>query len=236
MKSQEWRGSDYMRYDEDMCYQENPPDICNQDGFDINSLDPTLQSVTGLYSRDLYCSECFLKVWRQKLTSPFLINGTWTDYRIEQFAKLQSQCSTSMPYTTSAATLYVGTPTAPTVTTAIGGPSTTSVTITPTCAGQVVQQQSEPLTCNGMSDQYNVSTGDVRYGTNNYDCGFEKTACFPLPCQLKVLDKYGLTCAQLATSLSNSTHKVTVEQFLGWNQNIQGSCDSLSINQRVCVR
>lgn len=39
-----------------------------------------------------------------------------------------------------------------------------------------------------------------------------------------------------AAQLSNSTYNVTSARFLGWNPNIQGSCDDLAIDQRICIR
>lgn len=70
---------------------------------------------------------------------------------MEQFDDIQRECSTSLPYTTSASTLYVGEATLTTTTGATPtDPSTT--TATPTCQGQMVQPLANWLTCNDLSD------------------------------------------------------------------------------------
>lgn len=66
---------------------------------------PTLQIFRS--SRDQYCSECFLRLWRQQLLYPMLSPGVSTDYLVDQFGKLQRECSTTMPFTTSSATLVI---------------------------------------------------------------------------------------------------------------------------------
>ncbi|ORY13820.1 hypothetical protein BCR34DRAFT_534999 [Clohesyomyces aquaticus] len=237
LKSQEWTGSDYVRYDPAMCLADNPPDICNSEDFEVDQINPNLQSITGLYSSSLLCDECFLEVWRQKLLSPFLVKSNWTDYRISAFDAMQKNCSTTMAYSTSAATLLIGTQNTTNVPTPTSGipPITTGVSVTPTCTGQTVQPPSSPYGCGDLSDSYHVSTGDVLVATNDPYCQFSNSVCLPLGCEIKVIDKYRQTCDALAKSLSNSTTNVTTEQFFGWNQNIQGSCDDLAIGQRVCM-
>lgn len=32
-----------------------------------------------------------------------------------------------------------------------------------------------------------------------------------------------------------TAHSVTAARFFGWNQNIQGSCDDLSLDWRICI-
>ncbi|KAF2794926.1 carbohydrate-binding module family 18 protein [Melanomma pulvis-pyrius CBS 109.77] len=235
LESQEWSGSDYVRYDPEMCLYDDSPEICNQEDFDVDVIDPSLQQITGLYASSLYYNECFLKVWRQRLISPFLVPGNWTQYRIDQFDALQQNCSTSMAYSTSAATLYIGTPnaTAPTPTT--GVIVSTPITIVPTCTGQIVVVSEAIADCNGLSDMYQVSTGDLKVATQDAFCEFDKPLCLPLACEIKVITTYGETCESLAVQISNSTRKVSAEQFFGWNSNIQGSCDDLAIDQRICT-
>jgi len=238
LKSQTWSGSDYIRYDSAMCLVDDPPAICDQEDFEVEQLDPTLQTITNLYSSSLLCDECFLKIWRQRLLSPFVIAGNWTQYRVNQFDAMQKNCSTSLPYSTSAATLFVGTANASMIPTPTSGiiPINTGITVAPTCTGQVVQPSTSPLTCNDLSDLYHVSTGDLQVATKDSYCSFSKAVCLPLGCEIKTIEKYGETCASLATQISNATRKVTEQQFFGWNQNIQGSCDDLAIDQRICIR
>lgn len=69
---------------------------------------------------------------------------------IGQFDDMQSECSTSLPHTTSASTLYVEEATSTTTTGETSlGPSTTP---TFQCQGQTIQPLANWLTCNGLSD------------------------------------------------------------------------------------
>jgi hypothetical protein len=244
LNSQTWVGTDYIRYDEALCAVDSSPEICDDVDFDVEALDPSLQSVIGLY--DKY--ECFLNVCRQRLLSPFLVSGNWTQYRIEAFEELQKGCSVAMPYVTTAFSLYVGIPTTtpvlplcsfdpsigeyicPTVTVTASGAITTA-----TCTGQIVQPPLKFRGCNPLSDQYYVSTGDLKAITNEI-CTFESTICLPLPCKTKVIGRYEETCTSLAKQISNLTHKVTHEQFMSWNPNLMGSCDGVALGQRICAR
>lgn len=226
----------------------------------LDQIDPAMKAVSNLYSSELFCSECFMKVWRQRLLSPLLPAGNFTDYLIEQFEDMQTVCSTTMPYVTSASTLYVGTPTATITATA------TRTGTTPTCTGQWVGPAPTPLGCNQLADMYQVSTGDIREATGHFYCEVTREVCLPPPCPLEAIRNYGTTwqvlllfssspslstgkvmgcngwrangddrpSEQLAAQLSNSTYNVTAARFFGWNQNIQGSCDDLALDQRVC--
>lgn len=134
-----------------------------------------------------YCSECFMKMWRQRLLSPFLPISNFTDYLIEQFNSIQSDCSTTMPYTTSASTLYVGT------TKAISNATTTTAGTTTTCTGEWIQPLVTTLSCNQVSDLYNVSTGDLRAATDDPFCGIDIEVCLPNPCPIAIINRYGTT-------------------------------------------
>lgn len=174
--------------------------------------------------------------------NPWLADGTFTEYMIDEFDSLQANCSTTLPYTTYTSTLFVdlvtemstATPT-PTPTSSESGASSTSVppTVTPTCIGQIVEPVENWLTCNDLSDTYGVSTGDARVLTGHSDCFFEEDVCLPLPCELDIIWDMP-TCEQLAERYSNSTHTITVNQLLSWNPNLQGTCDRLAMGQRVC--
>lgn len=82
------------------------------------------------------------------MLDPWLVQSNFTDYLIDQFNRVQSNCSTTLPYTTSSSTLYVATY-APT-TTAIASNSTTIATTT--CTGQAIPPLATPLICNDLSD------------------------------------------------------------------------------------
>lgn len=85
-----------------------------------------------------------------RLLDPWLAPSNFTGYLINQFDYVQSNCSTTLPYTTSSSTLYIGAQTAATTTVT----ATTNVTVapTPTCLGQVVQPLANWLTCNDLCD------------------------------------------------------------------------------------
>ncbi|KAI0530291.1 hypothetical protein GGR58DRAFT_493829 [Xylaria digitata] len=233
LESQEWQGSDYIRWDPGMCFAyEEVPAQCSDPEFDLGEINSDMSAVTNLYDSSLYCSECFLELFRMRMLDPRLTNSNFTQYLMDEFSAIRSACSTTLPYTTSSATLYIGTPTTSSSTTAA---STTSgaVTATPTCLGQLVQPQGNYLTCNDLCDDYQVSTRDARVATRDYGCQFNTTICLPLPCELDTVWD-SPSCAALAERYSNSTDKLTELQFLSWNPNIQGSCEGVAIGQRVC--
>jgi hypothetical protein len=188
-----------------MCYQDDPPAICSDPDFSIQEVSADMAAIPNLYDADLvslksqnietcvdvetrqYCSECFMKLWRQRLLSPFLPVSNFTDYLVNQFEDMQQNCSTSMPYTTSASTLYVGSATS------TADSTTTGMVSTATCTGQWIQPVATPLSCNELSELYNVSTGDLRAVTNDPFCEIEAETCLPRPCSLAVIDTYGTT-------------------------------------------
>ncbi|KAM0699779.1 hypothetical protein Q7P36_000415 [Cladosporium allicinum] len=235
--SQSWQGSDYIRYDSLMCADESDmPDICNDEDFDIQSITADMQAMTNLYNSSMFCSECFLELYRLRLLDPWLASTNFTDYLIGQFDSVQQNCSTTLPYTMSSSTLYIGAQTTVTATATTTDAATTINTAASTavCLGQVVQPIANWLTCDDLSDTYNVSTGDARTATGDYDCFFDTPACLPLPCPIYTV--WGSpSCASLAELASNSTNNVSESQFLAWNSNIQGSCGRVANSQRVCM-
>ncbi|KAJ6018171.1 hypothetical protein N7451_001550 [Penicillium sp. IBT 35674x] len=236
--SQDWQGSYYIRYDATMCSDESDmPAICNETDFDISSMTAEMQEMTNLYNSSFFCDECFLELYRMRLLDPWLTASNFTDYLIEQFDSVQENCSTTLSYTTSSSTLYIGAQTtiATATATTTGNTATTSTSAaTATCIGQLIQPISDWLSCNVLSDTYNVSTGDARLATSDYDCYFDAPVCLPLPCTITTT--WGApSCASLAQLASNSTNNVSVSQFLAWNSNIQGSCDGVANGQRVCL-
>ncbi|KAF4634252.1 hypothetical protein G7Y89_g3857 [Cudoniella acicularis] len=227
-ESQNWVGSNYIRWEPTMCFETNSTvPQCNDPTFDISHISDDMSSITNLYNKTLYCDECYLKLFRQRMLDPWLPKSNFTDYLVTQFGSLQSACSTSLPYTTSASTLFLGTPT----TTAKA--TTTSAFMMTTCTGQTLKPLNQPLTCNELSDQFNITTGDARVATSDYYCQFNRTICVPLPCQLDILWEYP-SCKELAAKYSSKSYVVTEAQFLSWNPNIQGSCDGLAAGQRIC--
>ncbi|ETS77354.1 hypothetical protein PFICI_11228 [Pestalotiopsis fici W106-1] len=218
-ESQSWQGSDYIRWDPLLCADlEDLPPQCNDSTFDPDEISPDMSALTNLYDSKL------------RLLDPWLSQSNFTDYLIGEFDDLQRKCSTTLPYSTSSSTLYIGsaTSTPTTINSTTGAPSAT-----PTCIGQLVQPKDDFLTCNDLSDTYGVSTGDARVATGDFVCQFTSTICLPLPCKLDTVWD-SPSCSDLARRYSNSTYNVTQAQFLSWNSNIQGSCDGVALGQRVC--
>jgi hypothetical protein len=135
-----------------------------------------------------YCSEYFLKLWRQKLLNPLLAPGDWMNYLLEQYDLLQTNCSVSMSVTTSASTLHV----TPTITSS-SVPTTTTVAnaTNAICFGQLAENQY--FTCAQLSDAYNVSIGTVMQVIGRLACLYNNTICLPQPCDLDVITTYTTT-------------------------------------------
>ncbi|OBT40136.1 hypothetical protein VE00_09960 [Pseudogymnoascus sp. WSF 3629] len=155
LESQTWQGSHYIRWDPTMCFPDGDDNStvasqCDDPDFDVGDISDEMSALTNIYDEELFCNECFLKLYRQRLLDPWLPVTNFTDYLIDQFDLVQTNCSTTLPYTTSASTLYVGTTTATTTT----GATTTgsSATTTSTCLGQMVEPLKNWLTCNDLSD------------------------------------------------------------------------------------
>ncbi|KUJ13268.1 carbohydrate-binding module family 18 protein [Mollisia scopiformis] len=237
LESQEWQGSDFIRWDPDVCNNENPidnPPQCNKPDFSPVDISPDMMSVTNLYDSSLYCSECFIKMWRQRLVSPLLPNSTFADYLLDQYEDIQSKCSTSLPVTTYSKNLLVTSPAATTTTSRVSDTSTAAPTATGTCLGQLIHPDSVNLvTCNDITDKYNVTTGDVRVVTDDYYCQFNTSICLPLPCELDTV-LGSPSCDNLTELYSTPDKNVSLTQFLFWNKAVQGSCGFLAIAQRVC--
>ncbi|KAL4902739.1 hypothetical protein BDW74DRAFT_169329 [Aspergillus multicolor] len=222
LESQEWQGSDYIRYSELACYNEDkdemPPE-CNDPWFSTAFITPEMNDITRLYDKSLLCSECFVQIWRRRLMSSKLPKDEFTDYLLEQYESIQNFCSVSLPVSTYSFELF----TRPTVATSTR-PSTT---------GQFVKATDDRLPCLRMADAYNVSSATLEHITGSTSCSFEGAICLPKPCELEVI--YGhSTCEGLATKFSADDAPVSLTQFLAWNPHLQGSCDRVNHVQRVC--
>lgn len=125
-------------------------------------------------------------MWRQRLMSPLLPNGEHTDYLLQQYDAIQSNCSTALPVTTYGTTLSVASATATVAqSTNIATTSTTSVSsASSTCFGQLIQPFNSYRSCFNISDTYNVSTGAIVAATGDYGCGFDSAICLPFPCEI----------------------------------------------------
>jgi hypothetical protein len=81
---------------------------CADPDFDPSVVPPDANSMVKLYSKDMLCSDCFLKYFHSRLASPFLGEGEHTDYLLDQWTDIQSACGKNMPATTVSNTLYLG--------------------------------------------------------------------------------------------------------------------------------
>ncbi|KAL2380712.1 hypothetical protein RJZ90_004454 [Blastomyces dermatitidis] len=83
------------RWGSDLCYGDDPPPQCDDQVLMIAdaTADPDRMSVTNMYSKDLFCSECFILMWRQRLLSPVLSSAKLAEYLVDQFNKINSACS-----------------------------------------------------------------------------------------------------------------------------------------------
>ena len=186
-----------------------------------------------------------------RLSSPFIAAGAdYTTYLLGQYSDLQSYCTTSMALTTASTSLILGTMTVPTTTTI--STTSTSGTASPstTCAGQTINPPATPMSCNALSAQYGVTTGDLTVLTNDWACQFASPICAPLACDTmktgwnetwydaKISICYcacsHLDSESLRKSISTSSNNVTTAQFSTWNWRIVGKCDSVRGDQYVC--
>ncbi|KAG5297288.1 hypothetical protein I7I48_06359 [Histoplasma ohiense] len=97
LESQGWESDGNSKWFLDQCYGDDPPSQCD-DQVLIEAdaaADPDEISVTNMYSRDLFCSECFMKMWRQRLLSPILSPGKFAEYLVDEFNKINAVCSDS---------------------------------------------------------------------------------------------------------------------------------------------
>ncbi|KAL4860750.1 hypothetical protein BDV12DRAFT_89694 [Aspergillus spectabilis] len=165
-------------------------------------------------------------MWRQRLMSPNLPNGGFGQYLLDQYKKIESECSTTLPVTTYASTLLVSTSTNPQATT------TSTPSPATTCFGQPVEPAG--LTCGEIADRYNVSTGSAIHATRSQACIFDQSICLPPPCDIDMVYR-NPTCEELVAQYSTPDDEISLTQFLTWNPNILGSCGFLSV-QKVCTR
>ncbi|EFQ97480.1 hypothetical protein MGYG_00520 [Nannizzia gypsea CBS 118893] len=106
-EAQDWDSGVYTSWDKkqpDACSSENPPADCDI----VNSEDADTLYVTNAYDKELYCSECFMLLWKQRIESPVFPQGNLLDHFTKQFSKLEAACSTNLPSITPAPTVVLG--------------------------------------------------------------------------------------------------------------------------------
>jgi len=130
IESLNWVGSDVIRPD------------CGVDPTDPSCSNPSNvtaqnQRIANLYNDTMLCSDCFMKMFYQRLSSDYLPDSDYSDYLVDQFQDIQDVCSTTVGnlstrafYPYPAATTYVANATT-TAANATGTPAmATSTTIT----------------------------------------------------------------------------------------------------------
>jgi hypothetical protein len=158
-----------------------------------------------------------------RVTSVFLADSDHSDYLIDQLQDIQDVCSTQLPEVTIRnLPPYAPAPITTQATATTSAPPTSS-----TCAGQTVSSGSS---CNSLSTTYGVATGDLQTLTGNVTCQITTAVCLPAACILQLVTS-SQTCDSIAASLN-----ITTVQFLSWNRNVIGLCDSLTAGQYICGR
>lgn len=215
IESQNWVGSDVIQ-----------PSNTNSD-------DLANQRLANLYADDVLCTECYIQMLYQRLSSPYLPSGDdYSAYLIGQYQDILDVCNYTdqMPELVITAQPDYDDATAPAL----------NLTVATGCLGQLITVSSlDPnANCATIAQAFDVATGAVQAATSSQDCADTTSGsfCLPLPCTIGQVPA-GATCASLAAAASyvNSTvnFTVTTVQFLAWNPYINGICDSLQAGDYV---
>lgn len=130
------------------------------------------------------CNSCFIWMLYNRVTSSFLTEADYSDYLVDQLQDIEDICTTKLPdFTIRAVPEY---DTAPPLTSANVGDSSTATTTTPpaatTCLGQTVSSGSG---CDSLSTQYGVATGELKAKTGSDTCVVGASACLRAACKLQ---------------------------------------------------
>ncbi|KAG7001882.1 hypothetical protein G7Y79_00030g064150 [Physcia stellaris] len=197
VESQDWVGSDVVRPD---C-SADPTDPSCTDSANVTAEN---SRIANLYNDQLLCSDCFLKMFHQRLSSAYLPDQDYSDYLVEQYLDVRDVCTaTSLPeLTTRGAFNYAAAPTSENATSATAAATTTISSGSPSasCLGQIVDTGLKVTTanateaCKQLSVLYGVSTGDLQQITGGDDCYSPDPVCLPAACSLQAVPA-GATCA-----------------------------------------
>lgn len=217
VESQNWVGSDVIQ-----------PSNTNSDQL-------ANQRLANLYGDDVLCTECFIQLLFQRLSSPYLPSGDdYPAYLIGQYQDILDVCNYTdqMPELVITAQPDYDDATAPAL----------NLTVATGCSGQLITVSSlDPnANCDTIAQAFNVATGAVQAATSSQDCVdvISGSFCLPLPCTIGQVPE-DATCASLASVASyvNATvnFTVTTVQILAWNPYINGICDSLQAGDYYCT-
>ncbi|KAL9004719.1 MAG: hypothetical protein Q9188_002471 [Gyalolechia gomerana] len=216
LESQDWVGRDVIRPG------------CTTDASDPSCADPANVTPEDERLANLYGDDVMMY---QRLTSPYLPDHDYSDYLIQQYQDILDVCNA----TNNKPELVIRIP--PDYPAAIPPPLNISSPTDTICVGQtIVKSTLDPnANCNSIAQAFNVATGDVQAASGNANCAISTPSiCLPAPCALHQTTA-GVTCESLATSFSTADLNVTTVQFLTWNPNINGLCDSLTVGDYVCA-
>ena len=125
-----------------------------------------------------------------RINSLFLPDSDYSDYLIEQYQDIQDLCQMVMPDTVVRA--LPGYPAAPSPTylppgtDPVGANGTSSASYN--CSGQTIAQGAAGAgSCNGLSQEYGVTTGDLQAATGSTTCGLSSSVRMPSACQLTLI-------------------------------------------------
>lgn len=176
------------------------------------------------------CTECFIQMMRQRLSSQYLPNQDYSDYLVSQYQDILDVCN----YWDQVPELVIWTP--PNYDAAVPPMLNLSSYNSSVCTGQtIVKSTLDPnANCATIAQAFNVATGAVQAATGSDTCVVSQASiCLPAPCTLSQVPS-GATCDSLAKEFSTSSLNVTTTQLLTWNPSINGLCDTLDPGDYVC--
>ncbi|KAM5438729.1 hypothetical protein McanCB56680_007111 [Microsporum canis] len=219
-EAQSWDSSVYTSWDKKpvACGGENPPADCDKK--DPEGDADTL-IVTNAYNKELYCSECFMLLWRQRIESPVFPQGNLMDHFTEQFNRLQAACSTKLPQATPDPTVVLRAKASTTLDSGYGVGASTVFRYTQPPAVTVTE---EAIARRGSAPRA-LQT-------------FYTTAIPDRTTQLGAIEacgKYynvvpGDTCNAISAEF-----EVTMDELLEYNPKLHPDCENLWANFAICV-
>lgn len=252
IESQDWVGSDIIRPD---CSTNSTDPSCS----DPTNVSPQNERIANLYDNDMLCSDCFLKMFYQRMSSPYLPDSDYSDYLVAQYQDILDVCKASMPelvvralpYYEDAPGMYGGMAMSsdsslmPSFSSngtqfSNGTNSTTRCSSQTICAADLkgITIPTNGTGCDALSAKYSVTTGDLQAAIGDPYCVFSASSyCVPAACTLMKVPS-GASCGSIASSLStagSNTSPVTTVQFMNWNPNVNGLCDNLNQGDHVCI-
>ncbi|PGH13447.1 hypothetical protein AJ80_06316 [Polytolypa hystricis UAMH7299] len=92
--SQQWEETASASWDPHPCRGDDPLAECGDEEIFITEHSPDM-AVTDAYPQEIYCSECFILLWKQRILSP-QVSDEIIDYLVEQLGMLEGSCSSSI--------------------------------------------------------------------------------------------------------------------------------------------